>query len=89
MLHVLVGIHAWGGPAVLNAQQEVLELVLSLYLQQDIERVCDRDGSGWQVIGLEVGGGLVESHADVEVSFTDHELHQPERRGREERSQAE
>lgn len=79
--HILVGICTWCGPAILNTQQEVLELVLSFHLQQHIECVCDGDGCSRQLIGLEVGGGLVQSHADIEVSFSDHELHQPKRRG--------
>lgn len=81
VLHILVWIHARRGPAVQNTQQEVFDLVLPFYLQQDIECVREGDSHTWQVIRLEVGGGLVQSHADVEVSFSDHELYQPESRG--------
>lgn len=89
VLRVLVRIHARRGPAVQNTQQEVPELVLPFHLQQDIKRVREGDSHTWQVIRLEVGGGLVESHADIEVSFSDHKLYQPERRGEDESSQTE
>lgn len=82
VLRVLVWIRAWRGPAVQNTQQEVLELVLPFHLQQDIECVREGDSHTRQVIRLEVGGGLVESHADIEVSFSDHKLYQPERKDR-------
>lgn len=80
VLRVLVWIHTRCGPAVQNTQQEVLELVLPFYLQQDIECVRERDSHAWQAVRLQVRGGLVQSHADVEVSFSDHKLNQPERR---------
>lgn len=89
VLHVLVWIHTRCGPAVQNTQQEVLELVLPFYLQQDIECVREGDSHTGQVIRLQVGGGLVQSHADIEVSFSDHKLYQPERRGEDESSQNE
>lgn len=54
--------------------------MLPFYLQHDVERVCDGHSRSQQVIGLEVGCGLVQPHADVEVSFSDHELYQPVRR---------
>lgn len=87
VLHVLVWIRPRSGPAVQNTQQEVLGLLLSFYLQQDIECVREMDSHTWQVVRLQVGGGLEQSHADVEVSFSDHELYQPEGRGEEESSQ--
>lgn len=54
--------------------------MLSFYLQQNIQCVLNGDGLSWQVIGLEVGSGLVQSHADIEVSFSDLELRWPEKR---------
>lgn len=89
VLRVLVWSCTRRGPAVQNTQQEILELVLPFNLQQDIECVCEGDSHAWQVIRLQVGGGLVQSHADVEVSFSDHKLNQPERRGEDESSQTE
>lgn len=56
--------------------------MLSFYLQHGIECVCDGDSCGRQVIGLEVGGSFVQPHADIEVPFFDHELHQPDKRGK-------
>lgn len=56
--------------------------MLSFYLQHGIECVCDGDSCVRWVIGLEVGGSLVQPHADIEVPFFDHELHQPERKGK-------